>query len=302
MTAIGFLGLGRMGEPMAGRMVDHGLDLLVWNRTVATAERLARRGAQVAATPAEVFSRCDVVVLMLANDRVIDEVLDRSDPGFGVEVTGRTIVNMGTASPLYSAGLGQVLESHGATYVEAPVSGSRVPAQDGELVAMLAGPRAALDRVDPLLAPLTAATFRCGEVPRALETKLAVNVFLIALVGALAESAAFAERAGLELGLLQRILDAGPMASAVSRGKLAKLLDDDLSAQAAVSDVHYNCRLILEAGQRTGADLPLLRACAELLSHAEGRGLGGADMIAMVEVLRSTPEHHGHVVHSHVHS
>jgi 3-hydroxyisobutyrate dehydrogenase len=288
MTAIGFLGLGHMGEPMAGRLVDHGLDLTVWNRTVATAERLATRGARLAATPAEVFAGCDVVVLMLANDRVIDAVLGRTERGFGVEVTDRTVVNMGTVSPLYSAGLGRDLESHGATYVEAPVSGSRVPAQRGELVAMLAGPSAALDGVEPLLAPLTAATFRCGAVPRALETKLAVNVFLIALVGALAESAAFAERAGLELGLLQRILDAGPMASAVSRGKLAKLLEDDLSAQAAVSDVHYNCRLILEAGQRAGADLPLLSACAELLSRAEDQGLGGADMIAMTEVLRSS--------------
>ena len=287
MTAVGFLGLGHMGEPMAGRLVDHGLDLTVWNRTVATAEHLATRGARLAATPAEVFAGCDVVVLMLANDRVIDAVLGRTERGFGVAVTDRTVVNMGTVSPLYSAGLGRDLESHGATYVEAPVSGSRVPAQHGELVAMLAGSTAAMDRVEPLLAPLTAATFRCGAVPRALETKLAVNVFLIALVGALAESAAFAERAGLELGLLQRILDAGPMASAVSRGKLAKLLAGDLSAQAAVSDVHYNCRLILEAGQRTGADLPLLGACADLLSRAEGQGLGGADMIAMIEVLRS---------------
>ena len=287
MTAIGFLGLGHMGEPMAGRMVDHGLELTVWNRTVATAERLAARGARLAATPGEVFSRCDVVVLMLANDRVIDEVLRRSEHGFGVEVAGRTVVNMGTVSPVYSAGLGRALHSQGATYVEAPVSGSRVPAQNGELVAMLAGDDGALDRVEPTLACLTSATFRCGAVPRALETKLAVNVFLIALVGALAESAAFAEQAGLDLGLLQRILDAGPMASAVSRGKLAKLLDDDLSAQAAVSDVRYNCRLILEAGLRARADLPLTSACADLLSRAEARGLGGADMIAMAEVLRS---------------
>jgi 3-hydroxyisobutyrate dehydrogenase len=284
---VGFLGLGHMGEPMAGRMVEAGWAPLVWNRTRATAERLAERGALLAASPADVFSRCAVVVLMLANDRVIDEVLGRTADGFGVEAEGVTVVNMGTVSPVYSAGLGQALEFHGATYVEAPVSGSRVPAQNGELVAMLAGESTALDRVEPLLACLTSATFRCGPVPRALETKLAVNVFLIALVGALAESAAFAERAGLELGLLQRILDAGPMASAVSRGKLAKLLDDDLSAQAAVSDVRYNCRLILEAGQRASAHLPLLSACEQMLGRAETQGLGGADMIAMVEVLRS---------------
>lgn len=287
MTGVGFLGLGHMGEPMAGRLADAGWEPLVWNRTRGKAERLADRGARLAATPDEVFSRCEVVVLMLANDQVIDEVLGRTTQGFGPDVAGRIVVNMGTVSPVYSAGLGEALAAHGATYVEAPVSGSRVPAQNGELVVMLAGQEDAVDRVEPMLACLASASFRCGPVPRALETKLAVNVFLIALVGALAESAAFAERCGLELSLVRQVLDAGPMASAVSRGKLAKLLEHDLTAQAAVSDVHYNCRLILEAGARTRADLPLLTACADLLTRAEEQGLGGADMIAMVEVLRS---------------
>ncbi len=287
MTGLGFLGLGHMGGPMAGRLADHGLQPLVWNRTPDKAERLTARGARVADAVGEVFVRCEVVVLMLANDRVIDEVLDRTPEGFGVPVAGRTVVNMGTVSPLYSAGLGAALAANGARYVEAPVSGSRVPAEDGALVAMLAGDDDAVDRVEPMLSCLTSATFRCGPVPRALETKLAVNVFLIALVGALAESAAFAERCGLPLDLLRRVLDAGPMASAVSRGKLAKLLDADLSAQAAVSDVRYNTRLILETGERVRAGLPLTSACEQLLAQAETQGLGSSDMIAMVEVLRS---------------
>ena len=287
MTDLGFLGLGHMGEPMATRLAMAGLAPWVWNRTPAKSVALSAHGARVAGTPAEVFDRSDVVVVMLANDRVVDEVLGRSEGRFGVDVAGRTVVHMGTVPPVWSAGMAADLEAAGAAYVEAPVSGSRVPAQNGELVAMLAGADVAVDRVEPLLECLTSATFRCGPVPRALETKLAVNVFLIALVGALAESAAFAERCGLPLDLLRRVLDAGPMASAVSRGKLAKLLDGDLSAQAAVSDVRYNTRLILEAGARTGSELPLTAACEQLLARAEGRGLGGADMIAMVEALRS---------------
>lgn len=287
MTGVGFLGLGHMGEPMATRLAQHGHAPLVWNRTAAKAHALLLHGARVAVTPAEVFEHSDVVVVMLANDRAVDEVLGRSAAGFAVDVAGRTVVHMGTVSPEWSAGLGAALEAAGAAYVEAPVSGSRVPAQNGELVAMLAGDDSVVGRVEPLLECLTSSTFRCGPVPRALETKLAVNVFLIALVGALAESAAFAERCGLPLDLVRQVLDAGPMASAVSRGKLAKLLDGDLSAQAAVSDVRYNTRLILEAGARTGSDLPLTAACEHLLRRAEHAGLGGADMIAMVESLRS---------------
>jgi 3-hydroxyisobutyrate dehydrogenase len=138
-----------------------------------------------------------------------------------------------------------------------------------------------------LLAPLTAAVFRCGEVPRALETKLAVNTFLIGVVTALAESVAFAERLGVDAGVLRSILDAGPMASAVSRGKLAKLAEGDRSPQAAVSDVLYNNRLILDAASLRGMHLPLLSVCEVLLERAETLGLGGTDMISVIDAIRS---------------
>lgn len=284
---VGFLGLGHMGEPMATRLVEHGTELVVWSRTSAKAERLAGRGASSAAAPADVFASCDVVILMLANGDVVDEVLGRGPSGFGVPVSGRTVVNMGTVSPAYSAELGSQVREHGGRYVEAPVSGSRVPAAHGELVAMLAGEPAVLDEVEPLVAPLTVASFRCGDPPRALETKLAVNVFLIAMVAGLAESVAFAEQRGLDVGLLRSILDAGPMASPVSRGKLAKLVDDDLAAQASVSDVLYNNRLILAAAHEVRARVPLLSVCERLFARAESLGLGGADMAAVVAALRS---------------
>lgn len=284
---VGFLGLGHMGEPMATRLVTDDVDLVVWTRTTEKAADVVRRGAALASSPAEVFDRCDPVLLMLANDRAIDEVLGRSEHGFRVSVEGRTVVNMGTVSPSYSAELGAQLDAHGAAYVEAPVSGSRVPAQNGELVVMLAGDPAAIARVETSIAPMTAATFQCGAVPRALETKLAVNVFLISLVCGLAESVAFAERCGVELALLRRVLDAGQMASPVSRIKLAKLADDDLAAQAAVSDVLYNNRLILDTARDRGAEPPLLAVCADLLVQAESLGLGKADMISVVEAERA---------------
>ena len=162
-----------------------------------------------------------------------------------------------------------------------------MPAASGTLVAMLAGEDRVLERVEPLLAPLTAAVVRCGDVPRALETKLAVNTFLIGVVTALAESVAFAERLGVDTAVLRSILDAGPMASAVSRGKLAKLADGDRTAQAGLSDVLYNNRLILDAASLRGMHLPLMSVCAELLATAEAAGLGETDMISVVDAIRS---------------
>ena len=282
MTTLGFVGLGRMGEPMAGRLVEQGTDLVVWNRSPEPAERLAALGARRAGSVAEVFALCDTVVLMLAHARAVDQVLD--DPRIPLE--GRTVVAMGTVAPDDSRALCGRLRSAGASYCEAPVSGSRVPAETGTLVAMLAGEERTLDRVEPLLAPLTSAVFRCGDVPRALETKLAVNAFLIGLVTALAESVALAERLGVDATLLRSILDAGPMSSAVSRGKLAKLADGDRSAQAALSDVLYNSRLILDAAGLRGMHLPLTSVCTGLLEQAQAAGLGSTDMISVLDVIR----------------
>jgi 3-hydroxyisobutyrate dehydrogenase len=140
--------------------------------------------------------------------------------------------------------------------------------------------------VEPLLAPLCSSTFRCGEVPSALETKLAVNVFLISMMAGLAEAVRFAETGGVDPEVLDAILDAGPMASAVSRIKLAKLRAGDHEPQASIRDVHYNSRLILEAATRNGATMPLLTVCAALFGEAEEQGLGAADMVAVLEAVR----------------
>jgi 3-hydroxyisobutyrate dehydrogenase len=99
---VGFVGLGRMGEPMAVNLVRAGTALTVWNRSAPAAQRLAELGARVVPQPAEVFASCDVILAMLANGAVLDEVLGRHDGRFSVPVGGRTLVNMGTVAPEYS--------------------------------------------------------------------------------------------------------------------------------------------------------------------------------------------------------
>ena len=180
----------------------------------------------------------------------------------------------------------QALLAQGAAYVEAPVSGSRVPAENGALVAMLAGSAGVVEHVAPLLTGMCRSVFRCGEVPRALTTKLAVNVFLIDMVTGLAEATRFAEGNGLDLEVFRAVLDSGPMASDVSRVKIAKLLADDYAPQATIRDVRYNSRLILDEAGRTGTELPLLTHCERLLGATEQLGHGDADMVAVLLALR----------------
>jgi len=273
---IGFIGLGVMGEPMAHNMIRAGMPLVVWNRT-------AKPGA--VASPGEVFARADIVFLMLAGGAAIDEVLGRGTERFGRQVAGHTIVHMGTTEAAYSRGLEADVRAAGGHYVEAPVSGSRTPAEAGELVAMVAGESAAVARVRPLLAPMCREVVECGEVPGAMLMKLAVNLFLITMVTGLAEAVHFATRHDLDLPTFVDVLSAGPMASGVSRVKSAKLAARDFAVQASIADVLNNNRLIAGAARAAGIASPLLDVCHALFGETEALGHGATDMAAVIQAI-----------------
>lgn len=284
---IGFIGLGLMGRPMALNLARAGTPLVVWNRTAARSGELRAAGARVAAGAAEVFADAEIVILMLSGEEAIDAVLRRGTDGFAAYVAGRTVVHMGTTSPSYSAGLDADVRAAGGRYVEAPVSGSRAPAEAGRLVAMLAGEPAAVETVRPLLAPMCHEVTVCGAVPDALRMKLAVNLFLITMVTGLAEAVHFAERNGLDLRRFLSVLDAGPMASAVSRGKAQKLAGRDFAAQAAAADVLMNNRLVAAAAREAGLASPLLDVCHALFGETVGQGHGGSDMVAVIHAIET---------------
>jgi len=276
--SVGFLGLGVMGRPMAANLVKAGTSLVTWTRSGA-----ALAGAEPAGSVAEVFAKADTVLMMLANGDVIDEVLGRGTEGFGRLVRDHTVVHMGTTSPEYSAGLERAVGEAGGRYVEAPVSGSRGPAESGQLVAMVAGSER--ERIRELVAPMCRQAVDCGPVPNGLLMKLAVNTFLISMVAGLAESFHFAAGYDLDLGLLREVLDAGPMASFVSRGKADMLVESRFPVQAAIADVHYNNRLITAAAKARGIASPLLDVCEQLFAESEELGHGRADMAAVISAI-----------------
>ncbi|MFI0508587.1 NAD(P)-dependent oxidoreductase [Streptomyces sp. WSLK1-5] len=284
---VGFIGLGTMGQPMALNLARAGTPLVVWNRTPGRSEALRAAGAEVAESPGEVFGRAGTVFLMLADGTAVDAVLGRGTADFAALVAGRTVVHMGTTSAEYSAALQDAVRAAGGRYVEAPVSGSRIPAEKGELVGMTAGDDDAVAAVRPLLATMCRETFDCGAVPGALLMKFSVNLFLITLVTGLTEAFHFAERHGLDRRLLRDVLDAGPMASAVSRVKGPKLLARDFTVQAAATNVLENNRLIAEAARKAGLSSPLLDACHALYVEAVEQGHGDEDMVAVLHALEA---------------
>ncbi|MGH8050797.1 MAG: NAD(P)-dependent oxidoreductase [Arenimonas sp.] len=283
--SVGFIGLGKMGMPMATNLLRAGIPLIVWNRSVQKCKALEANGAQISTSIAELFASTSIILVMLLNEQAIDTVLERGTLGFNALVAGKTLVNLGTTSAEYSKGLEQDVLSASGYYVEAPVSGSSVPAERGELVGMMAGHARSVELVRPLLNPLCSKVFNCGLVPCAVRTKLAVNHFLISMVAALGETVTSAKAAGIDLSVLQEVLDAGPMASDVSRLKLGKLIGGDFSPQASVQDAGKIARLVFAQTLAAGARAPLMECCVELYRSAEATGWQDLDMIAATRTL-----------------
>ena len=284
---IGFIGLGMMGEPMSLNLLRAGIPLIVWNRSVGKRQVLSDAGAEVAESVHDVFARASAVFVMLFDRQALDATLGRGTPEFAAMVAGRTLINLGSMSPEDSVAFDAEIAAAGGRFVEAPVSGSRIPAERGQLVAMLAGDEGTVEAVRPLFAPICKEAVYCGQVGNGLRMKLAVNLFLLVMVNGLNEAVHFADRNGLDRTRLQEVLDAGPMASAVSRLKLASLIASDFTPFTAISDALNSSNLITTSAKLAGANTPLIQECRTIYAESVASGLGGMDMMAVIKTMES---------------
>lgn len=284
---IGFIGLGVMGQPMALNLARAGTGLVVWNRSPGKSDALRAAGAKVAASPGAVFRQAHIVILMLVDGAAIDSVLGRGTVQFGANVAQRTIVHMGTTSPEYSRELEADVRNAGGEYVEAPVSGSRIPAEQGGLLAMIAGADGAVARVRGLLKPMCSEVLECGAVPGGTLVKLATNIVLMASITGLAEAMHMADRHGLPREQLMRAILLGPIASNVLRVKAPKLVSGDLAPQASILSALANAELTHAAARAAGASTPLLNECIALYRETRALGAGELDLVAVIKALEA---------------
>ena len=282
---VGFIGLGDMGVPMATRLADAGLNPLLWSRRPESADPVIDRGAERAASVDELFDVCDRVVLMLAHGAAMDEVLGRGSPKFTGRVCGVTLIHMGTTPPGYSEALEATIIEAGGQYAEVPVSGSTGPAATGNLVAMAAGSDAALAAAEDIVAHMCRTIVSCGKVPKALQTKLAVNTYLSGLVTGLFEAFNLARKTELDLPTFAKVLEAGPMSCDLMRMKLPKLLNEDYAPQGSIRQACNNMKMIVDEGARMGAPMPTSQVILDLFEEAARAGWQDEDMIAMTKVF-----------------
>ncbi|MGW2786089.1 NAD(P)-dependent oxidoreductase [Streptomyces populi] len=278
---VSVLGTGIMGAAMARNLARAGHGVRVWNRTRDKAEPLAADGAHVADTPEEAVRGADVVLTMLHDGPAALDVMRRAEPGLR---SGAVWVQSTTAGTEAIGGLAEFAGAHGLVFFDAPVLGTRAPAEAGQLTVLAAGPSAARDTVTPVFDAVGARTVWTGEdgaAGSATRLKLVANSWVLAATAATGEVLALSKGLGVDPQDFFDLIADGPLDMGYLRAKAALVLEDRLSpASFAVSTAEKDARLIVEAGQRNGVRLDVAEAAAERFGRADALGHGHEDMAA----------------------
>lgn len=285
---VAVLGTGIMGSGMARSLLRAGLDVRVWNRTHAKAVPLAADGATVADTAADAVRGADVVLTVLNDRLAVAAALTAASDGLH---RGQVLLQSSTVGPEATTELAQRAADLGLVYLDAPVSGTRQPAEQGTLTVFVSGPSAARAVTGPVLDAIGQRTVWVAEEPGAASRlKLVVNTWVITMVGGVAECLNLAEGLGVDPRTFLDVMKGGPLDSAYLQGKSAAVLTGDLTPSFALSTALKDTRLILDAAERTGVRLDLTAASAARFERAEAAGHGDEDMIATYYAGRPTPK------------
>lgn len=289
MTAIAFLGLGRMGLPMAANLVSAGHDLTVWNRSPEKAKRFAtEHDARAAATPAEAVATSEVVITMLADDRALLNAWTGAGGALMTVSPGTLAIDMATVSPETIKTLGRRLREHEVTLVDAPVSGSVPAATAATLMIMAAGEPAAVERARGVLSALGDRIVALGPSGAGLSMKLAVNAIVHSLNQSVSEALVFAERAGIERARAYDVfVDSAVGAPFVRYKRDAYERPGEVPVGFSLELAAKDLRLALALAAEVGADLPQTRVNLAVLDDAVAAGYGADDESAVAKHLRT---------------
>ncbi|GII85757.1 tartronate semialdehyde reductase [Sphaerisporangium siamense] len=283
---IAVLGMGNMGRAVARRLIDHGTEITVWNRTPGKAAELVQAGATEASTPAEAAKSADAVLMSLADDRAVLDVAgrlaDATQAGDGAPV----LVDMSTVSPQTSRLLRDAEPGRG--FVAAPIIGAPQTIAHGRATALVAGERRLVDRLEPALSQIFHAHTYCGEDPGAATTfKLLNNYLLISAMAVVAEVVAAAEAAGLDTELLRGELHQWPTVPPAILNRIDDTVGGDhhgwFSTRLGAKDV----RLVAEVAESNGLTLPIARLVEKRFEEAARHTSAEADIAAVVELVRA---------------
>lgn len=276
---LGWIGLGNMGNPMANNLLKAGFELTVYNRSKEKEQVLIAAGALSAISPQQLIEHCDVVLTMVSDDDAVKEIFDRKDGLLAAPQPGKLIIDMSTVAPATSRYLSERCSTRQINFMEAPVSGSVKPAQEGTLIILAGGTSENFEKAKPIFDVLGRLSLLMGAAGVGSAAKLSINYLLGLNLQGLAETVLFAEKNGVSKEAMLTIVNEGACGNGITKLKTASILNNDFPAAFALKHLVKDLRLAKEAG----LDSPLICPLYSSYEKAFQEGLGNEDVMAIIK-------------------
>ena len=281
---IGFVGLGTMGEPIANNLRRAGHELTVWNRTPAKANHIVSKGGRLASTPRECATAKDLVFICVSDEHALHSVLEGEEGVLSGLAEGDVLVDLTTAGTRATSALERSAAKKGARLVSCPILGSKVAAEQAQIVLVAGGPGAAREKARPALHAVSARLFELDDPVQAALVKLCVNAIGGAMITAFSEALALGSAGGLEIWRLVEVLQASSFHSPLYLMKGELVEKKDFAPRFKLSLAEKDQRLTQEAAEDLGARLPINEAVRRLMGDATRSGRGEKDICAVADL------------------
>ena len=276
-TTVALLGTGTMGAGMARNIAAAGIPLRVWNRTVEKARPLAEVGATVAETAADAVRGADVVLTMLFDTESVEATITEARDALG---EGTVWLQQSTVGVEGTERLAKLADELRLVYVDAPVLGTKKPAEDGALVVLASGPDSARETVQPILDAIGSTTTWLGEAGQGTRLKLVANSWVLTVVEGIAEALTLAKALGVEPQRFLDVVKGGAMDAPYVQLKGRAMLDGDFAPSFGLDGAAKDAGLIVDAARAAGADVAVIEAVQHHFARALSEGYGDKDLSA----------------------
>lgn len=283
-SRLGFIGIGHMGSRIARRLLDHGYQLIAYNRRREAAEELAQYGATVADSIGTLVSRADVILSCLANDDAVKSVYTDPQGVFGYLQSGSAIIEMSTVSPETSRQLSELSDQIGVKFLDSPISGSTPLAENGTLTLFCGGDEELFSAAQPIFSSIAGQYFYLGRSGAGTAMKLVANTLLGVGMQAIAEAVAFGQKEGIERHKLLEVLSHTAVIAPAHLGKLARADVGDFSPQFDVRLMNKDFHLILETAGAAKVPMPATAAAFQM-NVAESSESHEEDFSAVITLM-----------------
>jgi len=278
---VAFLGLGIMGRPMATNLVKAGHEVTVWNRTAGKTVD----GARVAATPADAAAGAEVVWISVSDTEAVNDILFSASGIANSLREGMVVVDSSTISPFATREFAERVRQHGADYVDAPVTGSKIGAENAQIIFIVGGEAALVERLQPLFGAMGKQVKHMGDVGMGQAAKLAMNLMIALIYEGFAEALVLSRKLGVDSSRLLELIQASMVRSGVVDYKAPFVLRRDFSPNFPLRLMHKDLRLMLEAARELRVKLPATETVEEIYDVAAEEGHSDEDYAATLVLL-----------------